>query len=242
MSDLRGFTSMSETRDPEVMVQLLNRYLGKMSHIILKYDGIIDEIIGDAILAVFGAPNAHKNDPERAIACAIEMQNCLLDLNKETSDQGRLPMEMGIGINTGQVILGNIGSQARMKYGIVGDTVNRASRIESNSIGGQILIGQSTFDLVQEMVTALPPANMMMKGIKKPLIFYSVTAIHSPDFPRHLSVRQPKAAGWKSGFPLPAGPSKTKKIQKFPLRVRPIFWTKKQFMPEPGCPFPLFLM
>lgn len=91
MSDLRGFTSISESRDPEEMVQLLNRYLGKMSRIILKYDGLIDEIIGDAILAVFGAPESHGNDPERAVACAIEMQNCLLDLNREITQTGHPP-------------------------------------------------------------------------------------------------------------------------------------------------------
>jgi len=186
MSDLRGFTSLSENRDPEEMVRLLNRYLGKMSRIILRYDGIIDEIIGDAILAVFGAPEDHGNDPERAIACAIEMQNCLKNLNREITTQDTPPMEMGIGINTGQVIVGNIGSKERMKYGIVGDTVNRASRIESNSIGGQVLIGQSTFDLVKDMVQFSPPGNMMMKGLKKPLVFYPVIAVHSPDYHQKL--------------------------------------------------------
>ncbi|MCG8619971.1 MAG: adenylate/guanylate cyclase domain-containing protein, partial [Desulfobacterales bacterium] len=197
MSDLRGFTNLSETRDPEEMVKLLNRYLEKMSRIILKYDGIIDEIIGDAILAVFGAPESHGNDPERAIACAIEMQNCLNDLNRDIAASGFPPMEMGIGINTGQVIVGNIGSDVRMKYGIVGDTVNRASRIESNSIGGQVLIGRSTYTSVRDVITSLPPRNMMMKGLKKPLVFYSVTAIHSPDFnvsltsDRHQSNRVP---------------------------------------------------
>ncbi|MBU0969168.1 MAG: adenylate/guanylate cyclase domain-containing protein [Proteobacteria bacterium] len=182
MSDLRGFTSLSETRDPEEMVQLLNRYLEKMSRIILKYDGIIDEIIGDAILAVFGAPKNHGNDPERAIACAIEMQNCLEILNKEVIASGYPALEMGIGINTGNVIVGNIGSELRMKYGIVGDAVNRASRIESNSIGGQVLIGQSTHNLVTDKVTVMPPQHIMMKGIKKPLVFYSVSAIKTQDY------------------------------------------------------------
>lgn len=88
MSDLRGFTAISESRDPGEMVDLLNQYLGRMSQIILKYDGIIDEIIGDALLVVFGAPESHGNDPERAIACAIEMQNDLTDLNIEIEKQG----------------------------------------------------------------------------------------------------------------------------------------------------------
>jgi len=129
MADLRGFTSLSETRDPEEMVQLLNRFLEKMSVIIHKYDGIIDEIIGDSILAIFGAPESHGNDPERAVACALEMQNALTPLNNEILTSGYPPLEMGIGINTGTVIVGNIGSELRMKYGIVGAAVNTAARI-----------------------------------------------------------------------------------------------------------------
>ncbi len=179
MSDLRGFTNLSETRDPEEMVQLLNRYLEQMSRIILKYDGIIDEIIGDAILAVFGAPESHGDDPERAIACALEMQNSLIKLNKENIQLGYPPLEMGIGINTGNVIVGNIGSELRMKYGIVGSAVNTAARIESNSIGGQVLIGETTFKHTNKKITAEPPRNIMMKGMKKPLVFYCVSAIDS---------------------------------------------------------------
>ncbi len=179
MSDLRGFTNLSETRDPEEMVQLLNRYLEQMSKIILKYDGIIDEIIGDAILAVFGAPESHGDDPERSIACALEMQNSLIKLNEENIQSGYPPLEMGIGINTGNVIVGNIGSELRMKYGIVGSAVNRAARIESNSIGGQVLIGESTFEHTNKKITAEPPRNIMMKGMKKPLVFYCVSAIDS---------------------------------------------------------------
>ncbi|WP_457553355.1 adenylate/guanylate cyclase domain-containing protein [Desulfobacula sp.] len=179
MADLRGFTSLSETRDPEEMVQLLNRYLERMSVIINKYDGIIDEIIGDAILAIFGAPETHDDDPQRAVACALEMQNSLIKLNHEISASGYPPLEMGIGINTGNVIVGNIGSELRMKYGIVGAAVNKAARIESNSVGGQVLIGESTYEHIKEQVGTGPAQATMMKGMKKPLIFYSVFAIKS---------------------------------------------------------------
>ncbi|SMC90318.1 Adenylate cyclase, class 3 [Desulfocicer vacuolatum DSM 3385] len=177
MSDLRGFTYVSENRDPHEMVLYLNRYLEKMSEIILKYDGIIDEIIGDAILAVFGAPESHGNDPERAVACAIEMQNSLNLLNRSVESQGFPPMEMGIGINTGDVIVGNIGSELRMKYGIVGATVNEASRIESNTVGGEILMGERTHRYVESIATVTPPKTVMMKGMRSPLVFYGVSAI-----------------------------------------------------------------
>ena len=180
MSDLRGFTSLSETRDPEEMVQLLNRYLKRISRVILKYDGMIDEFIGDAILTVFGVPEKHESDPMRAVACALAMQNALMELNEELLLEGHPALEMGIGINTGSVIVGNIGSEMRTKYGIVGTTVNIASRIESNTIGGQVLIGESTYNTVKELVTVDSPQTIMMKGLKKPLVMYSVTAIGPP--------------------------------------------------------------
>ncbi|MBW2205216.1 MAG: adenylate/guanylate cyclase domain-containing protein, partial [Deltaproteobacteria bacterium] len=153
MSDLRGFTSLSETRDPEDMVRLLNRYLERMSKVIVEYDGMIDEFIGDAILTVFGVPEEHDDDPLRAVACALAMQNALVELNNELTHEGYPVLEMGIGINTGSVIVGNIGSEIRAKYGIVGATVNMASRIESNTVGGEVLMGESTYRLVKEAVT-----------------------------------------------------------------------------------------
>ena len=180
MSDLRGFTSLSETTDPEIMMRLLNRYLDRMSRIIHEYDGIIDEIIGDAILAVFGVPESRPGDPERAVACALAMQNALMELNQEIGEEGYPPLEMGIGINTGSVLVGNIGSEFRMKYGIVGATVNTAARIESNTVGGQVLIGESTFTCVKEKLTAEPPQTIMMKGMRKPLVVYAVTGIGDP--------------------------------------------------------------
>jgi len=180
MSDLRGFTSLAETRDPEDMVRLLNRYLERMSKVIVEYDGMIDEFIGDAILTVFGVPEERDDDPLRAVACALTMQNALVELNNELTHEGYPELEMGIGINTGSVIVGNIGSEIRAKYGIVGATVNMASRIESNTVGGEVLIGESTYRLVKESVTANPPHTVMMKGLKRPLIIYPVTAIGAP--------------------------------------------------------------
>jgi len=180
MSDLRGFTNLSETRDPEDMVRLLNRYLERMSKIIIDYDGMIDEFIGDAILTVFGVPAEQDDDPVRAVACGLAMQNALMELNDEFRLEGYPALEMGIGINTGSVIVGNIGSEIRMKYGIVGTTVNIASRIESNTVGGQVFIGEYTYNLIKELVTVDPPQTIIMKGLKKPIVIYSVNAIGPP--------------------------------------------------------------
>ena len=180
MSDLRGFTSMMEERDAEEVVRLLNQYLGRMTEIILGYDGTIDEFIGDGILAVFGVPEKRSDDAVRALACALSMQNALQQLNDEMMAEGYPVLEMGIAVNTGSVIVGNIGSRARTKYGIVGTVVNRAARIESNTVGGEVLIGEETYGLVSDFVTTEPPRSVMMKGLKSPLVYYAITAISDP--------------------------------------------------------------
>jgi class 3 adenylate cyclase len=180
MSDLRGFTGLAEDQDPEELVRMLNRYLERMSKVILSYDGIIDEFIGDAILAIFGVPEKRPDDAARAVACALTMQRELAVLNREIVAEGYAPLEMGIGIDTGPVVVGNIGSEMRLKYGIVGTTVNTASRIESQTIGGQVLVGETTHGQVQELATFGTPISVMMKGLKKPIVSYPVVAIGSP--------------------------------------------------------------
>ena len=234
MADLRGFTTLSESRDPEEMVQLLNRYLKQMSTIILAYDGIIDEIIGDAILAVFGAPDPHENDPQRAVACAIEMQNRLARVNTKLMEDGYPALEMGIGINTGSVIVGNIGSDLRMKYGIVGDTVNQAARIESNSIGGQVLIGESTYRAVQAQVQADPPKTLMMKGMKKPLVFYSVVAIDMDGNAISLDVKASPGPLLEIQIPLHCWIIQDKKLDLIPLTGTSLSLDENQFLIQTG--------
>jgi adenylate cyclase len=180
MADLRGFTSRADKNDPEDTLRLLNRFFGSMAKIITTYDGMIDEFLGDGILTIFGVPERHEDDPARAIACALEMQNALHVLNDELEAEGIQPLEMGIGINTGSVIVGNIGSKIRAKYGIVGMPVNTASRIESLTVGGQVLIGEPTFQQVRQDVDVDPPQTVMVKGYKEPLVCFPVKAIRNP--------------------------------------------------------------
>lgn len=180
MADLRGFTRRAESSDPEETLRLLNRFFGAMAKIINAYDGMIDEFLGDGILTIFGVPERHEDDPARAVACALEMQNALSHLNAALQAEGIQPLEMGIGINTGSVIVGNIGSKIRAKYGIVGMPVNTASRIESLTVGGQVLIGEPTYRIVASGVDAEPPQAVMMKGLKEPLVCFPVKAIHHP--------------------------------------------------------------
>ncbi|MBC2712409.1 MAG: adenylate/guanylate cyclase domain-containing protein [Desulfosarcina sp.] len=192
MSDLRGFSDLSDSRDPEEMVRILNRYLEAMTQVIQRYDGVIDEFIGDAILTVFGIPEEKEDDSLRAVACALAMQQALADLNRGMVADGLPSLEMGIGINTGPVVVGNLGSEARTKYGIVGAVVNIASRIESNTVGGQVLVGEATYAQVNAQVTAQPPMTVMMKGLKRPLVCYLITAIGPPyDIRFTLKTRDP---------------------------------------------------
>ena len=200
MADLRGFTRLSENRDPEEMIRLLNRYLKRMSEVILGYDGIIDEIIGDAVLAVFGVPEARADDTHRAVACGIAMQNALVDLNGELAGEGYPALEMGIGINTGSVIVGNIGSELRIKYGVVGAAVNSAAGIESNAVGGQVLIGETTYLQTGDKVSAEPAHAVMLKGMKRPLVFYPVTAMAAP-WDLELKTRRHEEAGTEISLP-----------------------------------------
>jgi adenylate cyclase len=144
MADLRGFTSLSERLPPERVVTLLNRYLTTMVSVIKQYQGTIDEFIGDAIFVLFGAPIWQEDDAQRAVACGIAMQLAMASVNEQNRQDGLPEIEMGIGIHTGQVVVGNIGSAERTKYGVVGSQVNLTSRIQSCTTGGQTLISEAT--------------------------------------------------------------------------------------------------
>ena len=146
MADLRGFTSLSERLPAQDVVAMLNIYLETMTEIIQKYQGTIDEFIGDAILVIFGAPILRPDDPQRAVACAVEMQLAVTSVNERNRRAGYPEVALGIGINTGEVVMGNIGSQKRIKYAVVGRAVNLTARIESYTVGGQIFISESTLE------------------------------------------------------------------------------------------------
>ena len=180
MSDLRGFSTISERLAPELVVEILNTYLGKMADVIARYDGTIDEFIGDAILAVFGAPFLGENDATRAVACAIEMQCTMTEVNLELTNRGLPSLEMGIGINTGEVVVGNIGSLTRTKYGVVGSNVNLTSRIESYSVGGQILISEKTYEEVKDHILIGKNMKLSAKGMAHPFDIYEVEGIRGP--------------------------------------------------------------
>jgi adenylate cyclase len=181
-SDLRGFTATAERLSPEEVIKVLNFYLEYMADVITQYEGTIDEFMGDGILALFGAPTARLDDAERAIACAIAMQLAMQPVNQQMQAWGLPPLEMGIGVHTGEVIVGNIGSEKRTKYGVVGSQVNLTYRIESCSVGGQVLISESTFAEVGSMLWINSTKQVQMKGVQHPIAIHEVggiTGIHN---------------------------------------------------------------
>ncbi len=176
-SDLRGFTALSERLPPEEVVKILNFYLGHMADTITHYQGTIDEFMGDGILVLFGAPTARPDDARRAIACAVAMQQAMLAVNQEVTAWGLPKLEMGIGINTGEVVVGNIGSEKRTKYGVVGSQVNLTYRIESYTTGGQILVSEMTLQDAGEQIRIDSEKQVSPKGVKRPITIYDVSGI-----------------------------------------------------------------
>jgi adenylate cyclase len=177
MADLRGFTSLSERLAPERVVAVLNRYLTTMVTIIKQYRGTIDEFIGDAVFVLFGAPVWQEDDAERAVACAVQMQLAMASVNEQNKQEDLPEVEMGIGVHTGQVVVGNIGSSERMKYGVVGSHVNLTSRIQSYTTGGQILISETTRKEVGPILRAGKQMEVKAKGIEHPVTLSEVLGI-----------------------------------------------------------------
>jgi PAS domain S-box-containing protein len=177
MTDLRGFTSLSERLAADRVVTLLNRYLTAMIPIIKQYQGTIDEFIGDAIFVLFGAPVWQEDDAERAVACAVAMQLAMEEVNAENRKEGLPEVEMGVGLHTGQVVVGNIGSPERMKYGVVGSHVNLTSRIQACTTGGQILVSETTRQELGNKLKIGKQMEVRAKGIEHPVVLFEALGI-----------------------------------------------------------------
>ncbi len=177
MSDLRGYTRFAEQGEPEQVMEVLNGYLARMTDIVVHHGGTINEFIGDAIFAVFGAPLPQPDHAERAAACALAMQNAMAAINADHVARGLPPFEMGIGIHTGDAVAGNIGSEQRAKYAIVGSAVNVAARAEGVTVGGQVLVTAATLARLQGLAEVGPPLPVTVKGLAEPLVLSELHAI-----------------------------------------------------------------
>lgn len=177
MADIRGFTTICEQLPPHRVVRLLNNYLGGMADIIMKYGGTVDEFIGDAVLAIFGAPIRRHDDSDRAICCALEMQQAMAAINQRNKQEDLPEIEIGVSLNTGLVVAGNIGSEKRAKYGVVGHTVNQTARIEDQCPPGSIYISEATLNDSQSLLSIGSGKTIQAKGILQSITIYELTGL-----------------------------------------------------------------
>jgi class 3 adenylate cyclase len=177
MSDLRGYTRFAERADPAVVLAALNDYLGRMTDVIVEHGGTINEFMGDGIFAVFGAPFPRPDHAERAAGAALAMQQAMAEINRSQAARGLPRFDMGIGINTGEAVVGNVGSEQRAKYSVVGNTVNTAARVESATVGGQVLISAATLAEFADKADVGPPLSVQVKGLSEPLVLYELHAL-----------------------------------------------------------------
>lgn len=195
LSDLRGFTAVAEEYPPHLVVDMLNHYFTCMCEIVFRYGGLVDKFMGDAIMVVFGLPEYRNDDLERAIACAVEMQLAMQQVNDQISERGYPQLYMGVGINTGEVVVGRLGSDLHHEYTIIGDEVNLAFRIEAYSLRGQILLSEHSRHLAETYIECGPPNQVELKGKEKPMDLYELRSTLRPHYmevPRVESRRSPR--------------------------------------------------
>ncbi len=180
-SDIRGFTSFSESRTPEEVVGMLNEYFAIMVRIIQQNHGIVDKFIGDAIMAVWGAPKTSNRDSKNAVRACLEMRKALAELNSKRMNKGQSPIMIGMGLHSGPAISGTIGSDDRMEYTVIGDTVNMTSRIESSTkaFGTDLLISEATAKAVESEFALERAGAAEVKGKSEPLNLYKVVGYKS---------------------------------------------------------------
>jgi adenylate cyclase len=179
-SDIRGFTAMSEKMSPEEIYGALNEYFEEMCQIVFRYGGFVDKFIGDCLMAVFSAPNPQPDDAYNAVRSAWEQQQKILTMMTEWAAQGRPIFTVGMGLNTGEVVMGNLGSAERLNYTVIGDNVNTAARLYNVAKGGQTIISESTYEEVKDrfIVNELTP--VFVKGKTLPLRNFEVIGLLEP--------------------------------------------------------------
>jgi adenylate cyclase len=173
-ADIRGFTRISEHAPPEKIVSLLNRYFSAMTDIIFAHGGTLDNYLGDGLMALFGAPTATPEDASNALNAAVAMQRRILGINQELREEGLSEIGVGMGLHTGEVIVGYIGSERRSEYTAIGDTVNTSSRLESNARGGEILVSDATAKAAHSRYKLQPREPITVKNREQPVVLWEV--------------------------------------------------------------------
>ena len=173
-SDLRGFTKMSEETTAEKMVELLNEYFELMVETIFKFEGTLDKFMGDGIMAFWGAPAVRSDDAIRCVQCAVEQMEVLDSLNAHRQSMGERPLAVGIGIHTGSLISGYVGSSKSLSYTVIGDTVNVSARLCGIAAGGQILVSEASASQLGGQFTLMSLPDASLKGKEKPLRIFNI--------------------------------------------------------------------
>lgn len=204
-SDIRGFTSMNERLTPEQVVSGLNEYFTEMVDVIFRYDGFINKFVGDAIMAVWGAPFDQSQAELHAVQAALDMFAALQALNQRRQNRGEAILQIGIGINTGTVVSGNIGHVERMEYTVIGDAVNVAQRIESQTkvLGKQLLVSDETWQAIKDLVVSEEMPKVVVKGRQQAILLHAVHAM-SPSAQAHNQAIAPKT---DTAFAIPPSPA-----------------------------------
>jgi Adenylate cyclase, family 3 (some proteins contain HAMP domain) len=184
-ADLRGSTALSVGLSPERLVEMLNRFFEKMSEVVNRFGGTVIEFLGDSVFAVFGAPTEDPDHAFHAVSCAVGMQNALQEVNETNRACGDPELSIGIGVHTGECIVGNIGSREKMKYGCVGETVNLAARIESLTVGGEVLISETSASAISAPMDITGRREFLPKGAREPMTALEIAGIGPLRLLRH---------------------------------------------------------
>jgi adenylate cyclase len=190
-SDIRGFTAIAESIGPDAIARLLSEYFTEMVEVIFEHGGTLDKFIGDAIMALWGAPIAHADDPDRALRAALAMQRAIARLNERWISQGRPEIGVGIGINHGEVFAGNIGSHRRLEYTVIGDAVNVAARLCAEAGPGEILVTESVLRMARDQVACEYLPELALKGKAQMVQVYRVGGVQPQPTSVTAAVRLP---------------------------------------------------
>jgi len=178
--DIRDFTALSRQVQAAEMLQMLNEYYEILVEIVFRHEGTVDKFMGDGMMVLWGAPVTHDDDARRAVRAAMEIQQSISEFNERRSDRMTFPIQAGIGINTGPVVAGYIGSSRTMSYSVIGDSVNLASRLCSAALPGEIVISEHTWKLVKGIVPSIQREPVIAKGQTEPITAFSLWATRNP--------------------------------------------------------------
>ena len=197
LADIRGFTALTQSLPPRELIDLLNRFFSRMCEVIKRHGGVIDKFIGDAVMALFGVPERRPDDLQRALNCAVEMQQAMVELNRHNARRGEASLYAGIAVATGQTMVGSFGSSLHSEYTVIGDAVNLAARMESFSLRGQVLISEASHASAGDFIDTGSVNEVRVKGIGRAIKLYELCSVNLPQrlvVPRVEVRRSPRIA------------------------------------------------